>query len=160
MYSFVRIHVYGLWVEVAIGGAGPDWAGPTVGRVGPKLARFFRAKILTAQPALKIGPVGPNSLFKAKKKKIRAGRAGPGHTGLGHTRPGQIWPDFFRAKNLMAQPGPNFGLTRLAHRAGSILPPLVVGCKKPNPRMNSCMDSNIKYGNYEFCMGLCVFGPW
>ena len=25
----------------------------------------------------------------------------------------------------------------------------VVGCKKPNPRINSCMDSNIKYGNYE-----------
>ena len=68
------------------------------------------------------GSVGPNSHFKAKK--IRAGRAGPGHTGLGHTGPGQIWPGFFRAKNLMAQPGPNFGRTGLTHRAGPILPPL------------------------------------
>ena len=48
-------------------GSGQNW-------VGPKLARFFRAKILTAQPALKTGPIGPNSLFKAKKK-IRAGWA-------------------------------------------------------------------------------------
>ena len=62
-------------------GPGQNWA-------GQKLARFFRAKILTAQPALKTGPVGPNSLFKAKK--IQTGRAEPGHTGLGHTGPGQI----------------------------------------------------------------------
>ena len=103
--------------------SGQNWPG----FFGPKLARFFRAKILTAQPALKTGPIGPNSHFKAKK--IPAGRAGPGHTGpghneLGHTGPGQIWPGFFRAKNLMAQPGPNFGRTGLAHRAGPILPPL------------------------------------
>ena len=91
--------------------------GPGQNRAGPKLARFFRAKSLTAQPALKTGPVGPNSLFKAKK--IRTGRAGPGHTG-----PGQIWPDFFRANNLMAQPGLNFGRTGLAYRVGPILPPL------------------------------------
>ena len=48
-----------------------------IGRAGPKLARFFRAKILTAQPALKTGPVGPNSLFKAKKNS-----GGPGRVGL------------------------------------------------------------------------------
>ena len=36
-------------------------------RAGPKLARFFRAKILVAQPVLKIGLVKPNSLLKAKK---------------------------------------------------------------------------------------------
>ena len=47
-------------------------------RAEPKLARFFPAKILTAQPALKTGPVGLNSLFKAKKNS-----GGPGHTGLG-----------------------------------------------------------------------------
>ena len=107
------------------GRAGPGRAnsGPGQNRAGPKLARFFRANILTAQPVLKTGPVGPNCLFKAKK--IRAGRAGPGHTGLGYTGPGQIWPGFFRAKNLMAQPGPNFGRTGPAHRAGPILPPLV-----------------------------------
>ena len=88
-----------------------------------KLARFFRAKILVAQLALKIGLVGPNSLLKAKK--IRAGRAEPGHTGLGHIGLGQIWPGFFfRANNLMAQPGPNSGWTGLANRAGPILPPL------------------------------------
>ena len=64
-------------------------------RAGPKLAWIFWAKILAAQPALKTGLVGPNSLLKAKK--IRAGRAGSGHTDLG-----QIWPSFFQANNLMA----------------------------------------------------------
>ena len=106
-------------------GLGRANSGPGQNRAGPKLARFFRANILTAQPALKTGPVGPNCLFKAKK--IRAGRAGPGHTRLGYTGPGQIWPGFFRAKNLMAQPGPNFGRTGPAHRAGPILPPLYIG---------------------------------
>ena len=56
-----------LVLEVAIrqAGSGQQWARPK--RAGPKLARFFRAKILTTQPALKTGPVEPNSLFKAKK---------------------------------------------------------------------------------------------
>ena len=98
-------------------GQGQQWAGPKPGR----------AKILTAQPALKTGPVGPNSHFKAKKKFRRAGS---GHTGLGHTGPSQIWPGFFRAKYLMAQPGPNFGRTGLAHRAGPILPPLITKKEK------------------------------
>ena len=102
-------------------GLGRANSGPGQNRAGPKLARFFRVKILTAQPALKTGPVGPNSYFKAKKNS-----GGPGHTGLGHTGPGQIWPGFFRAKNLMAQPGPNFGRTGLAHRAGLILPSLIM----------------------------------
>ena len=55
---------------MAIGRAGPgqQWE-------GPKLARFFRANILTAQPALKTGPVGPNSLFKVKKNSGGLGRA-------------------------------------------------------------------------------------
>ena len=44
-------------------------------RARPKLARFFRAKILTAQPVLKTGPVGPNSLFKAKKNSDESGWA-------------------------------------------------------------------------------------
>ena len=102
-------------VEVAIGrgGAGQQWA-------GPKLARFFRAKILTAQPTLKTGSVGSNSLFKAKKNT-----GGPGHTEPGHTEPGQNWPCFFRANNLMAQPGPNSGRTGLAHRIRPILPHLI-----------------------------------
>ena len=56
-------------------GLGRANSGPGQNRAGPKLARFFRAKILTAQPALKTGPVEPNSLFKAKK--VWAGRAGP-----------------------------------------------------------------------------------
>ena len=38
--------------------------------------------------------------------------------------PGQIWPSFFRANNLMAQLGPNFGRTGLAQRVGPILAPL------------------------------------
>ena len=97
--------------------------GPGQNRVGPKLVRFFRAKILTAQPALKTGLGGPNTLFKAKKN--RTGRARPGHTGLGHIGPGQIWPDFFQANNLMARPGPNSGRTRLAYRVRLILPPLI-----------------------------------
>ena len=97
-------------VEVAIGLAGLGWA-------GPKFARFFRAKILTAQPALKTEPIGPNSLFKAKKNSGgRSGRAIPGRAKFG--------PVFFRANNLMAQPGPNFGRTGLTHRIRPILPPL------------------------------------
>ena len=45
-------------------------------RVEPKLARFFRAKILVIHPTLKTGLIESNSLLKAKKKKIyRAGRA-------------------------------------------------------------------------------------
>ena len=109
------------------GRVGLGWAGPTVGwaknRAEPKLARFFRAKVLTAQPALKTGPIGPNSIFKAKK--IRAGRAGPGHIGLGHTGPGQIWPGFFRAKVLTAQPALKTGPVGLAHWVGPILPRLL-----------------------------------
>ena len=103
------------------GRAGLDRAKSGLGQnqAGPKLARFFWAKILTAQPVLKIGPVGPNSFLKAKK--IQAGRAMPGHIG-----PGQIWPSFFRVNNLMAQPGPNSGRTGLAHRVEPILPPLEV----------------------------------
>ena len=85
---------------MAIGRAGPGWAGPIVGwvknRARPKLTRFFRAKILTAQLALKTGSIRPNSIFKAKK--IRADRTGPGHTEPGHNGPGQIWPDFFSAQ--------------------------------------------------------------
>ena len=91
-------------------------------RAGPKLARIFQAKILVAQPTLKTGLVGPNSLLKAKK--IRAGRVGSGYTGPGHIGSGQIWPNFFQANNLMAEPGPNSGWTRVAHRVGPILPPL------------------------------------
>ena len=94
-------------------------SGPSQNRAESKLARFFRTKILTAKSALKTGQVGLNSHFKAKKNL-----GGPNRTGLGHAGPGQIWPGFFRAKNLMAQPGPNFGRTGLAHRVGPILPPL------------------------------------
>ena len=56
-------------------GLGRANSGPGQNRAGLKLARFFRAKILTAQSALKTGPIGPNSLFKAKK--IRVDQAGP-----------------------------------------------------------------------------------
>ena len=91
--------------------AGREWA-------GPKLTRFFWAKILTAQPALKTGPVGPNSLFKAKKNSDGPGRAIPGRAKFGTI--------FFRANNLMAQPGPNFRRIGLAHRVGPNLPPLGV----------------------------------
>ena len=94
-------------------------SGPGQNRAGSKLARFFRTKILTAQPALKIESVGSNSLFKTKKKN-RMGRVGSGYTGSG-----QIWPGFFEANNLMAQPDPNFGRIGIAHRIGPILPPLI-----------------------------------
>ena len=61
-----------------VGRAGLDRANNGLGqnRVGSKLARTVQAKILAAQPALKTGLVGPNSLLKAKKKKI--GQAGSG----------------------------------------------------------------------------------
>ena len=58
-------------------GLGRANIGPGQNRAGLKLARFFRAKILTAQPALKTGPVGPNNHFKAKKNSAGPGRAGP-----------------------------------------------------------------------------------
>ena len=60
---------------------------PGQNRAGPKLARFFWAKIFTAQPALKTGPVGPNSLFKAK---INSG--GPGWAILGRAGPYRAEP--------------------------------------------------------------------
>ena len=69
-------------IEVAIRRAGLDWAGSKPGRV--KIDPFFRAKILTAQPILKTGPVGPNSLFKTKK--FRADRAGSYRAGLNLAR--------------------------------------------------------------------------
>ena len=84
-----------------------------MGRAGSKLARFFRVKILTAQPVLKVGLVGPNSIFMAKKNSDE-----PGHS--------QIWPGFFWANNLMAQLSPNSERTELAHRVGPILPPLIL----------------------------------
>ena len=105
-------------------GLGRGNSGPGQNRAGPKLAQFFKAQILTAQPALKTGLVWPNSLFKAKKNS-----AGLGHTGPGHIGQGQTWPDFFRANNLMAQPGPNSGRTGLAHQVGPILTPLIIDLK-------------------------------
>ena len=73
-----------------LAGLGRANSGLGQNRAEPKLARFFRAKILTSQPALKTGSVGSNSLFKVIKNS-----GGPGHTGLGHTEQGQIWPGFF-----------------------------------------------------------------
>ena len=64
-------------------GLGRANTGPGQNRAGLKLARFFRAKILTAQPALKTGPVGPNSHFKAKKNSGWPGRAIPGRAKFG-----------------------------------------------------------------------------
>ena len=91
-------------------GLGQQWA-------GPKLARFFQAKNFNI-PARPKNWAGRAKLFFQGKKKF--GRAGPG----------QIWPDFFQANNLMAQPSSNFGRTGLAHRVGPILPPLgVSNCK-------------------------------
>ena len=62
-------------------GLGRANTGPGQNQAGPKLAVFFRARILTAQPALKTGPVGPNSHFKAKKNSAGPGRAGPYRAG-------------------------------------------------------------------------------
>ena len=62
-------------------GLGRSNSEPGKNRVGPKLAQFFQAKILTAQPALKTGPVGPNSLLKAKKNSGGPGRAMPYRAG-------------------------------------------------------------------------------
>ena len=67
-------------------GLGQANNGPGQNWPEPKLARFFRAKILTAQPALKTGPVGPNSLFKAKKNSGGPGRVGPYRAGPNLTR--------------------------------------------------------------------------
>ena len=64
-------------------GLGRANSGPGQNRTGPKLVRFFRAKILIAQPALKTGPVGPNRLFKAKKNSSEPGWAIPGRAKFG-----------------------------------------------------------------------------
>ena len=69
-------------VELAIGQVGSD-------RTGPKLAQFFRAKILTTQAALKTGLVGSNSLFKAKK--IGPGQAISGRAILGRAKFGPVF---------------------------------------------------------------------
>ena len=76
-YYYIYIYIYIERAGNRAGRAGLGWANSGLGqnRARPKLARFFRANILVAQPALKTGLVGPNSLFKAKK--IRAGRARP-----------------------------------------------------------------------------------
>ena len=58
------------------------------------------------------------------RPKNQAGLARLGYIGSGHIGPGQIWPDFFQANNLMGQSDPNFGRIGLAHRARPILPPL------------------------------------
>ena len=78
------------------GGNQAGRAGLGRANTGPGLARFFWAKILTAQPALKSGRSG--QIVISRQKKIRAGRAWSGQTGLGHTGPGQIWPGFFGPK--------------------------------------------------------------
>ena len=113
---------------MAIGRSGPGWAGPGQQWAWPKLGRAKISPVFLGQDFN--SPARPkNRASRAKysfqgKKKIRTGQVGPGHTGLGHTGPGQIWPGFFQANNLMAQPGPNFGRTGLAHRVGPILTPL------------------------------------
>ena len=49
-------------------------AGPGQNLIGLKFVRFFRAKILIAQPVLKTRPIGPNSTFKVKKNSGGSGR--------------------------------------------------------------------------------------
>ena len=71
------------------GGMGRANSGPSQNRAWSKLARFFLIKILTAQSALKIRPIEPNSIFKAKK--IRAGRAGPAKAIPGRAKFGLIF---------------------------------------------------------------------
>ena len=67
-------------------GLGRANSGSGQNRVWPKLTLFFRAKILTAQPALKTGPVGPNSLLKEKKNSGGQGRAWPYRAGTNLAR--------------------------------------------------------------------------
>ena len=63
--------------RVGRAGLGQANGGPSQNRAESKLARFFRAKILTAQPVLKTGSVGLNSLFKTKKNSGGRGQAWP-----------------------------------------------------------------------------------
>ena len=73
-------------------GLGQANSGPGQNRAGLKLARFFWGKILTAQPALKTGPVGPNSLFKAKIfGRVGPGRAIPGWAIQGRAKFGLVF---------------------------------------------------------------------
>ena len=68
-----RFGVHKVGNRASRAGLGRANSGLGQNRARPKLAWFFRAKILVAQPALKTGLVGPNSLLKVKK--IRADRA-------------------------------------------------------------------------------------
>ena len=106
-----------IYIYISRGGNRAGRAGPKPGRA--KIGPVFSGIILIAQPVLKIGSIGPNSIFKVKKNS-----GGPGRAGL--YRAGPNLARFFRANNLMAQPGPNFGRTGLAHRVGPILPPLYI----------------------------------
>ena len=63
-------------------GSYQQWAGPKSGRA--KIGPIFRDQILVAQPVLKTGLIGPNSLLKVKK--IQAGRAIPDRAILGRTK--------------------------------------------------------------------------
>ena len=108
-------------------------------RAGPKLARFFRAKILTAQPALKTGLIGKNSLLK--EKKILASRAEPYRAGPNLAR-------FFLAKNLMAQPGPNSGQTWHSPLGRANFVTSIYRYFNYNSNIK-CVDSTIKYIGFE-----------
>ena len=107
--TFDVLERHDMGIELAIDRAGRGWANSGLGQnqIEPKLVRIFQAKILAAQSALKTRLVGQNSLLKAKK--IREDRTRSSHIGPGHMGPGQIWPDFFRANNLMTQSDPNSG---------------------------------------------------
>ena len=103
-----------------------------IGRTGSKSGLAKIGPVFSGQncnsPARPKNRVGQAKLsFQGKKKFGRAGpyRAGPYWAG-------QIWPGFFQANNLMAQSGPNFGRTRLAHWVGPILPPLLKGSRTIN----------------------------
>ena len=78
LHQLYTKNIYPSNVEVAVGRAGLGRAQTGPGQNWPD---FFRATILTAQPALKTGPVGPNCLFKAKKNSGGLGRAGPYRAG-------------------------------------------------------------------------------
>ena len=120
LYLYLAIRVGNRAGQAGLGRAN---TGLGQNRAGPKLARFFWAKILVAQLALKTGLVEPNNLLKEKKiERAGPGRAIPSRAILDRAKFG---PVFFRANNLMAQPGPNSEWIGLAHRAGPIFPPLL-----------------------------------
>ena len=103
-------------IDCAIRKEEPNPLELAIGRAGPLVGRAKIGSVFLGQNFN--SPARPKNLAGLAKYSFEGKKnsGGPGRAKFG--------PVFFRAYNLMAQPGPNFWRTGLAHRVGPILPPL------------------------------------